>query len=303
MGESAPFTDLIRPFRIEALGLRGRLVRLGPALDQVLAAHAYPEPVGAMLAQAMTLAATLVGALRLDGSLKLQTQGDGPIGMMVVDARSDGGLRGYARFDADALAAVEDGDSAPVPRLLGQGRMAVTIDHGPAKQRFQGVVGLEGATLADCAHAYFRQSEPIDTAIVLVARAAAPARAAALMIERPNGGADESDPFVAEEAEDGWRTAVALTGSATAGELLDAELAPESLLYRLYHEHGVRMFGARPLRHACGCSRDKVAATLAGFAPADRAAMAVDGAITVTCEFCKSDYVFRDSDLEGIDTP
>lgn len=300
MTAAIPPTDLIRPFRIEALDLRGRLVRLGPAVDSILGAHGYPDAVARMLAEAVALAASLAGALRLDGSLKLQTQSDGPIAVMVVDAGSDGALRGYARFDPAAVAAAATADSAPVPRLLGVGRLAVTIDHGPAARRFQGVTALSGATLAECAETYFRQSEPIDAVIVAVAEGGAPARAAALMIERPTGDAAAG---AGEDAEDAWRTAVALTGSVTAAELLDPGLPPDDLLFRLYHEHGVRLYPARPLRAACGCSREKVAAMLTGFSRDDRAAMVEDRRVVATCEFCKTDYVYTELDLEGMDTP
>jgi len=290
MTQGTPFPDLIQPFKIEDMGLRGRLVRLGPALDAILGPHAYPDALARMMGETLALTAVLASALRFDGVFKLQTQGDGPVSLMVTDITSDGALRGYARYDAARVAAVGDADDAPVPRLLGAGRMAVTVDHGPDAQQYQGITELCGPRLADCAHAYFRQSEPLQTVIALAAAApdADGARAAALMIQRlPE---PDADPLGGEDADDEWRRAVALTGSVTAAEMLDAAIGASQLLYRLYHEDGVRLFRTRPVRHACRCSRRKVAATLARFPAADIEAMAEDGLIAVTCEFCKAEY-------------
>lgn len=296
MIHATPFADVIQPFRIEDLGLRGRLVRLGATLQSILDPHGYPEAVARLMGETLALTTVLASALRFDGVFKFQTQGDGPLSLMVADITSDGSLRGYARYDARRLAAAEGTAEAPVPRLLGAGRMAVTLDHGPAAQQYQGMTELTGPRLVDCAHTYFRQCEPLETAISLAATAGdgGAARAAALMVQRPRpeGGGDVDD-----EAEDEWRHAVALTSSVTAAELLDSAIQPAQLLYRLYHEEGVRLFRTRPVRHACRCSRAKVAATLRRFPAAELDAMAENGEIAVTCEFCKAEYHFSRQDL------
>jgi len=302
MSPETPFADVIQPFRIEGLGLRGRLVRLGATLRSILDPHGYPEPVARLMGETLALTAVLGSALRFDGVFKLQTQGDGPLGLMVADITSDGGLRGYARYDAGRLAAVRGMAEAPVPRLLGAGHLAVTVDQGPAAPRYQGVTELTGPHLVDCAHTYFRQREPLETAISLAATAenGKAARAAALMVQRPlpagGGGLDD-------EAEDDWRRAVVLTGGVTAAEMLDAAIPPAQLLYRLYHEEGVRLFRVRPVRHACGCSRAKVAATLRRFPAAELDSMAEDGDIVVTCEFCKAEYRFSRRALADLPSP
>ena len=291
--------DLVQPFQVETLGVRGRLVRLGPALDAILGGHGYPEPAAAMLAETLALAAALAGGLKYDGIFTLQTQGDGPLGMMVADITSDGALRGYARFDAERL---EDasGTGGPVPRLLGAGHMAFTVDQGSDTERYQGITELEGATLADCAHVYFRQSEQLETAITLAATPApAGGRAGALMIQRMPSGDNEAGGD-SEAADDDWRRAVILMSTASAGELLDPGLAPADLLYRLYHREGVRVFRTRPLRHACRCSRSKVEKTLASFPREEIEAMAEDGKVTVTCEFCRSAYVYGEDELAAL---
>jgi molecular chaperone Hsp33 len=299
MRQASPFGDYVQPFQIEAPGLRGRLVRLGSAVDAVLAPHRYPGPVATILAEALAMSAVLASGLKYEGVFTVQVQGDGPVGLMIVDITSDGGIRGYARFDADRLRASGSGPENPVPRLLGAGHMAFTVDQGPNTDRYQGITALEGATLGDCAHAYFRQSEQMETAIALCASdmtaPGAEPRAAALMIQRlPAPGIFES------EAEDNWRRSVILMSSVTPAELMDPILGPDDILYRLFHEDGVRVYRQRPLRHACRCSRDKVERTLRSFAESEVRSMAEEGRLTVTCEFCKAAYVFDEDELNAL---
>lgn len=291
------FGDYVQPFQIEAPGLRGRLVRLGSAVEAVLAPHHYPPPVAAILAEAMAMSAVLASGLKYEGVFTVQVQGDGPVGLMIVDVTSDGGMRGYARFHTERLRASSPEPENPVPRLLGAGHMAFTVDQGPDTDRYQGITALEGATLGDCAHAYFRQSEQMETAIALCASdmtaLEAEPRAAALMIQRlPAPDLFES------EAEDDWRRAVILMSSVNPAELLDPTLAPADILYRLFHEDGVRVYRQRPLRHQCRCSRDKVERTLRAFAESEVKAMVEEGRLAVTCEFCMSRYVFEEHDLD-----
>lgn len=294
-----PFGDYIQPFQIEAPGLRGRLVRLGGALDSVLGAHGYPPPVQTILAESVAMTAVLASGLKYDGVFSLQIQGDGPISLLLVDLTSDGALRGYARFDEGRLNPAASASGSPVPRLLGAGHMAFTVDQGPDTDRYQGVTPLEGATLSECAHTYFRRSEQLQTAIRLSAtdmgRNAPGRRAAALMIQRLPVG--EMDDF---ESEDQWRRAVVLMSSVTPQELLEPALAPDVLLYRLFHEDGVRIFRRRFLEHRCRCSREKVARTLQAFPRSEIEDLAEDGVVRVTCEFCKTLYTFDESDLDAV---
>src|SRR5579862_5509004 len=149
-GTAAPrLDDLVQPFQIDAPGLRGRLVRLGASVDEVLRRHDYPEPVARLLGETLALTAALAGALKYDGVFSLQTKGDGPIRMMVADITSAGAMRGYAAFDEQALADALAGAgtaplAAPVPRLLGRGHLAFTVDQGAASERYQGIVELSG---------------------------------------------------------------------------------------------------------------------------------------------------------------
>ncbi len=308
--------DLVQPFQIDPFALRGRLVRLGPAIDRILSQHAYPEPVAAMLGEAITLAVLLAGALKYDGVFTLQTKGDGPIRMIVADVSTDGAVRGYAQYDAAKLdaalagaasaSAASEGAGArmaelSVPRLLGAGYIAFTVDQGEDTDRYQGIVELSGATLADCAQHYFRQSEQIQAGIKLaVARTGSGGgwRAGGLMLQRvpPEGGYG----VIADDVEDGWRRTMVLMSSATAAELVDPELTPHRLLFRLFHEDGVRVYDTHPLEARCRCSRERIETILRAF-PADEIDdMAKERVTTVTCEFCSTRYTFEAAEISRL---
>ncbi|HUH82983.1 MAG TPA: Hsp33 family molecular chaperone [Stellaceae bacterium] len=296
--------DLVQPFQIDASGLRGRLVRLGPLLDAILTRHAYPEPVAVLLGEAIALAVALAGALKYDGVFTLQTKGDGPIGLVVADVTSEGAVRGYAQYDEARLNAVLGGEAgATVPRLLGAGYLAFTVDQGAHTDRYQGIVELQGATLAQCAHHYFHQSEQVEAGLkVAVARRPDAAgrerwRAGSLMIQRLP---PEGEGLRQEAADDGWRRAVILMSSSTSAELVDAELAPEALLFRLFHEEGVRVYRQQALVARCRCSRERVETVLRMLPGDELSAMKVDGRVVVTCQFCSARYDFDDAELHAL---
>jgi molecular chaperone Hsp33 len=291
--------DLIQPFKIEGQAVRGRLVRLGPLIDTVLDRHQYPPVVAELLGETVALAAALAGALKYEGVFTLQTKGDGPIRLVVADVTSGGDVRGYAQFDADKLAAViaaGNGGSLSVPKLLGAGYLAFTVDQGSHTERYQGIVELTGATLAECVHHYFRQSEQLDAAVKVAAgRAADGWRAGALMLQRlpPAAGA-------ADEADDGWRRTLAFMASSTPEELLDPHLSANDLLYRLFHEDGVRVFAPADLRPGCRCSRERVERVLRSLPDDELGTFEIDGVISVTCEFCSATYQFSDGDIAAL---
>ncbi|HEX5930225.1 MAG TPA: Hsp33 family molecular chaperone HslO, partial [Methyloceanibacter sp.] len=157
-----PEDDLILPFQAEHAEVVGRLVKLGPVVDTILSRHAYPEPVSQLLGEAVALTALLGAALKFEGKFILQASTDGAVDLLVADYQVPGALRGYARFSAERLAALPAGG-----RLLGSGHLAMTIDRGPDTERYQGVVPLEGESLAQAADTYFRQSEQLPTFIKL----------------------------------------------------------------------------------------------------------------------------------------
>lgn len=303
------------PFHIPALQVRGRLVRLGPAFDTLVSRHAYPPPVASLLGETLALAAALAASIKYDGIFTLQIRGDGPVRLIVCDVTSDGAVRGYVQYDTDALASTlrrlgtPEGalPDNPVPHLLGGGTLVFTVDQGPETDRYQGVVELDGATLADCAHAYFRQSEQLKTGIKLAAARAAedeaPWRAAALLIQRLPGAhtPDGYDAADEEGDDDDWRRAVVLMSSATEREMLDPALPPEDLAWRLFHEDGVRGMARRPLHFGCRCSRERVERILRAIPMSELSDLRDDsGEVVVTCEFCGTTHRFDEAALQAL---
>jgi len=282
--------DLVLPFAVGETRLKGRLVRVGPLLQTILGRHAYPDRVAVMLGEAIVLAVTLARALKYDGTFTLQTKGDGPVRLMVADVTAAGHVRGYAQSDAARLARATPA-RAPVPALLGAGYLAFTVDQGEEAPRYQGLVELVGATLVDCAQHYFRQSEQIDAVVKLAVARGADGhwRGGGLMIERI------PDAACGDEGDETWRNAVILMSSCGSAELTDAALPPDRLLYRLFHQPGVRAHKPRPLVARCRCSRERVERVLRALPPADLDDMIVDGRISVTCEFCSATYDFDDA--------
>jgi molecular chaperone Hsp33 len=303
--------DHALPFQLDALGVRGRLVRLDRTLDAVIERHGYPLAVARPLAEAMVLCTALASSLKYDGIFTLQISGDGPVRLLVTDLTTDGALRGYAQFDSWKLAvALGAGNGeAPdgyVPKLFGRGRLAFTVDQGRHTERYQGIVPLEGATLADCAHTYFRQSEQLPTGIKIAARrevvdGAAHWRAAALMVQQmPEFDAGRLD-IDQEQREDDWRKAVILMASATDAEMLSPLLAGPDLLYRLFHQERPRRFERRPFVARCRCSRGRIDRVLRSIKREELDDLRDrDGRVAVKCEFCSTEYAYDDGDLDRI---
>jgi molecular chaperone Hsp33 len=312
--------DTILPFEVAALDLRGRVVRLGPAVDEILSRHDYPVPVAKVLGEAVVLTILFGSALKFEGRFILQTQTDGPISMLVVDFTTPDRVRACARFDAAkveaAIAAGADGAGA----LVGRGHLAMTIDQGPAMSRYQGLVALEGGGLEAAAHEYFRRSEQIPTRVRLAVaeelRSGATGvrhrwRAGGILLqflpqaaERMRG--PDLDPGDAPEGmaprvvpeDDAWVEGRSLIETVEDLELIDPALSSERLLYRLFHERGVRVFRNAMVRAQCSCSRTGVANMLKSFSRDDRDHMVENGAISVTCEFCSANYQFVPADIE-----
>jgi len=299
--------DIVQPFQIDASHLRGRLVRVGPMLDEILSKHAYPKPVAGLLGETITLAIALAGALKYDGIFTLQTKGDGPISLMVADVTSTGDVRGYAQFDAERLAAAKVSGPAPVPTLLGSGYLAFTVDQGEHTERYQGIVELTGDTLSDSVQHYFRQSEQLDTGIkvavgwgadLAAVGTTAGWRGGALMLQRlPE---DQVQQTLGSNVTDDWRRAMVLMGTCTDAELLDPGLGANDLLFRLFHEDGVRVYSPVDLGANCRCSRERVATVLRSLPRDEIADLKVNGRVEVTCEFCNTTYTFDDAQLDHI---
>jgi molecular chaperone Hsp33 len=282
-----PSDDLVAAFQIETRPARGRIVRLGPAVDEVLTRHAYPEPVADLLGEACALAALVGASLKFEGRLIVQAQGSGPVSYVVADYDTSGALRGYCRFDAEKVAQASTGFVRPGARtLLGEGVFVMTIDPTNLADRYQGVTPIEGETLALCAEQYFAQSEQTPTRIRLaVSRVDGAWRAGGALVQMIAGDEARGD------TQDAWDHVQALFETLGEDELVDPAVPPETLLYRLFHEDGVRLFPAQALRAFCRCSQERVEGMLAAFPESDRADMVEpDGTIHVTCEYCARDY-------------
>jgi molecular chaperone Hsp33 len=310
--------DTILPFEVAALDLRGRVVRLGPALDDILSRHDYPTPISKLLGEAIVLTVLLGSSLKFDGRFILQTKTDGPVRMLVVDYRSPGKVRACAQFDPSALGEVQEKPTA-TGHLLGRGHLAMTIDQGVDMNRYQGLVALTGGSLEEAAHEYFLRSEQIPTKVRLAvaeelrASAGGPRhrwRAGGMLLqflpkkaERMRG--PDLDPGDAPEgtqphvvpADDAWLEGQSLVATVKDVELIDPDLSSERLLYRLFHEHGVRVFKSSDVEAKCSCSRESVTNMLKSFSKEDRDHMIQDGVISVTCEFCNSKYVFAPAEV------
>ncbi len=304
----------VTPFFLPGRPVRGRLVRLGTLADALLSRHDNPHQVTRLAGEALALVAGLASALKFRGSFSLQAKGDGPVSMMLADCTDSGALRFHARVDAERMASLLDADAAPSARaLLGSGYLAFTVDQGGDMERHQGIVAIEGETLSAMAGHYFETSEQHDCWIRLACRRTPNGwRAGALVLERiaAEGGMElgrELDNTVLDEAAIGrdstdaeaWLNAVTLSGTLGEDELLDDALAPEQLLYRLFHEEGVAADRPRALAYGCRCSRAKLSGILEGFPSEDLDHMQVEGDIVMNCEFCNLEFRFPRETVRG----
>lgn len=293
----------IQPFRLRDRPVRGRVIRLGPLADALLTRRDPPPPVARLLGQALALTAGLAAALKFQGSFSLQAKGDGAVPMLLADCTDSGALRGYARTAPEPLtAALATNPTPDAAALLGDGYLAFTCDQGPDMDRYQGIVAIEGDTLADMTAHYFRSSEQIASHVQLAcARTDTGWRAAALLLERVAAGGGIGDPDPEDPAgDDAWRTALALAATLTERELLDDDLPAPDLLHRLFHAEGLVLDRPRALAYGCRCSRARLAGVLAGFPEDDLDHMAEpDGDIHMTCEFCNLEFRFDRAEIEG----
>lgn len=303
--------DAVIPFQVNPLDVRGRSVQLGPMLDSILERHDYPEPVARLLAETITLTVLLGTALKFDGKFILQTQTDGPVSMIVTDFTTPDSIRAYARYDEEALEQIGEPDTAT---LLGRGSLAMTIDQGEYMQRYQGVVQLDGTSLEDVARQYFRQSEQIPTEIRLAVGEVLTRRegqapkhawtAGGILVqflpdteERMrqrdlHGGDGDHENKDQIEEDDAWAETKFLMKTIGDIELTDIAVEPEKLLYRLFNEHGVRVYESTKVRDNCSCSKQKVTDMLAGLSSEERRNSEEEGEIHVKCEFCSQSYNF-----------
>lgn len=288
--------DVAVGFTLPGRHARGRLVRLGPVLGEILSAHAYPAPIARLLGEALVLAGLLGAMLKdADGQLTLQAQTEAGIVDLLVCDYKGGELRGYVRFDADRLAA------APRPTLadlFGKGYLAITFDQAATGERYQGIVPLEGGSLAEAAQHYFAQSEQIPSFVRLAVDDSGHV-AGGLLVQHLPEGEEGRDRLHTRLDHPEWDHVRILAETVRDGELTDAELPLETLLWRLFHEEEeVRVLGEVGLSRGCRCNAEHIRSVLSRFSAEERATMAdADGMIAVDCEFCSRAFPVAIGDL------
>jgi molecular chaperone Hsp33 len=323
--DSSASDDRALPFQVEGLDVRGRVVTLGSSIDTILQRHDFPVPVKRVVAEAAVLASLLATSLKDVGRFILQTQTDGPVSLVVVDVRTPGQIRATATFDAKAVEDAAADGPVDSSLLLGSGTLAMTIEQGQAQQRYQGFVPLEDETLEAAAHTYFRQSEQIPTRIRLAvaevfdrdAEGAARRtwRAGGIIgqflpeagervrhRDLPAGDIPEGMDLLADlEDDDAWIEAQALIDTVEDHELTDPSIVAERLLYRWFHERGVRVFEPISLQENCSCSRERITQVLRQMNAEEIEESTIDGSIEVRCEFCGTLYEFDPAEFGGDD--
>lgn len=283
--------DLVAPFSLDGAPVRGRIARLGErALDPILHRHAYPRPVAMLLGEALTLASLVGSLLKAEGRLVVQAQSQGLVPLLVAE-HGDGGLRGYARLADGAAEKLARVNRVPPAELLGAGHLVMTLDQGEDKTSYQGVVALDGETLAACAENYFRVSEQTDTGIRLAVGELTRSdgrrvwRAGGMLMQRVAGD------MARGETEDDWPRAGHLFATLTDAELIDPDLPADRLLYRLFHEEGVRMSAPSPLADRCTCDEERLTNVMAQFPKEElRDLVEPDGFLHARCQFCSRAY-------------
>jgi molecular chaperone Hsp33 len=308
-GYETPDTDSIQFFQLETAALRGRAISLSGVLGDILSPHAYPEPVARLLAESVTLTLLVASMIKYDGIFTLQIKGDGPVSMLVADVLTNGDVRACATFDAEHFKVVplKPATDVSIRDLLGKGHIVFTVDQPASNDRYQGIVELEGSSLVECMQGYFRQSEQIATTFKMAietkgAIAGGGWRAGAIMLQAmpQDGGYVQGASLSDEEQNDAWIRASALLDTCTAEEMLDPKLHSNALLFRLFHEEGVRVFAPRKVQKNCRCSAERVQNVLSTMPPEDIDFIAKDGIITVKCEFCSRDYDFDRESITAI---
>ena len=285
-------------------------MRLGSALDDILQAHNYPLPIAHLVGEMVTLSVLLSSMLKYEGSFTLQAQGDGPLAMLVSDIAPGHVVRGCASFDAERferarqqISALKtpEGSQNNLAQYLGKGYMAFTIDQGEKADRYQGIVELKGSSLVECVQHYFSQSEQIGTGIKMsIGKRDGKWCSGGIMLQHLPEEEKNSQMGVGNIKEDDWRRTMVLLDSCTDDEFLDHNLDANDLLFRLFHEEGVRVYDRVAVKKGCRCNEDRVKNILLSMSIDDIEYMAVDGVIEMICEFCSKRYEFKPEDMIAI---
>ena len=292
-----PDDSHIQTFHLENANLRGRIIRIGSVLNDIIKPHHHPEIVEALIAEAVALALLLGSMLKYEGTFILQAQGDGIVKRIVSDVTSNNEVRATAGFDAEALANLPVKDKYTIRDLMGTGYLAFTVDQGQYAERYQGIVELQGDSLKSSIQHYFAQSEQINTAINLATQRDENGnwRAGAIMLQHMPD--HDKIPQDAKPVAENWLRASILLETCSEEELLDPRLSDDTLLYRLFHEEGIRVFPEQKLKKGCRCTIEKLQNVLRTLSEEEREHAAVDGKITMTCEFCNRNFNFKPEEI------
>lgn len=294
MTEQAPIESLLTPFMLEGGHVRGRMVYLSDVADVILSRYEYPKAVVKLLGELIVVASMLSSNLKQNGVFTIQIRGNGLIPLIVVDAVYGGALRGYAEVNEAAAEKISEMKN-PTPRaMVGEDSyLAITLDAGEDMQRYQGIVALEGDSVAEAFMEYFTRSEQLDVQLQLAVSETAPWSAAGIIVERMPTGSDDA----VETNLEAWRYASALMGTVKGDELLDPLLDAQAMLFRLFHEEGVRVYAPHLLSVGCRCSRQRIHSLLLSMNITDRADMILDGKASVHCQFCNKSELFTPAEL------
>ena len=292
--------DKCLSFNLDNNAFRGRIVRLDNVLNEMFSRQNYPDNVAAAVAVTSALGVLISSLMKFDGIFTLQMQGNGPLSVLVADVTSEGKVRATAKYNAKAIEEAQvlrktEGEIEPAPHWLGQGNLIFTIDQGKNTELYQGVVDLQGKNLAECALRYFKNSEQIDTHLRLfLQKDEKNWKAAGILIQKmpTKGGKNATD-----DTDELWNEDKILTDSLKQEEVFDEKLSLEDLLFRLFHEHQVRVAKENEYHFGCRCSREKLLNTLSSMKKEDIEDMVENGKITATCNFCGQVYSFDKSEL------
>ncbi len=293
--------DFIQSFQLEASRIRGRVVRLGPVLEEILSAHPYTPDVLHLTGETLVLCAMLSSMLKYEGIFTLQAQGDGPLKMVVADMTSEGGIRACASFKEEEIGTAKYVENRV--ELLGKGYMAFTVDQGEHTERYQGIVELKPESLLASVQNYFQQSEQIATGMVMkIGKVNGKWRGCGIMVQQMPEDSVNYNKDQSNVNEDDWRRTMILLGSVKDEELLSTELSADDVLFRLFHEEGVRVYDPKKLERTCRCNVDRVGRILSTMSDDDIAHITVDGKILMTCEFCSTEYKIDPAEIKKGET-
>ncbi len=291
--------DTCLPFQIEGQDIKGRIVRLGHSVNEILSSHNYPNQISKLMGEVLAFTALIGSLMKYDGILTTQMKGDGPFRVLISDFHKEnkklnGNIRGYASFD-DIM---KEGDS--LQNMFGEDAyLAITIDQGSFMERYQGIVKLEGDTITHAAEEYFRSSEQLPTKIILACDQDEHGiwQACAIMIQHYARSAEGEYVRDETKTKEDWNNSSILLNTIKKVELLDKKLSLQNLLIRLYNEAGVRVFDHTEVTANCRCSEDKIRTVLSSLDLKELKDVSEDGTVTVTCDFCKIDHKFELSKL------